>query len=183
MFNKEDGKELLKLARDSIKLYFDGKEVILKENIAEKYGAKQGVFVTLTINDELRGCIGYAEPIYPLAEAILNAARSAAFSDPRFKPLTLEEFNEVKLEVSVLSVPELIKGDYIKNIKVGEDGLIIRGEFTSGLLLPQVATAYEWDAKQFLEHTCEKAGLDKDAWKEKDIQVYKFQAQIFKEEA
>lgn len=68
-----------------------------------------------------------------------------------------------------------------KKIKVGEDGLIIRSAYGSGLLLPQVATEYKWNEKQFLEHTCEKAGLGKNSWKEKNIQVYKFQAQIFDE--
>jgi len=184
MFTEEDGKVLLKLARDSIKSFFEGKDVHVKDDIIKKYSEKHGVFVTITIDNTLRGCIGYPEPIYPLYEAVLNSARSAAFSDPRFKPLTKEEFKDIHVEVSVLTVPELIKAkpeDYVKNINVGEDGLIIRSKYSSGLLLPQVATEYNWDAKQFLEHTCEKAGLDKDSWKEKDILVYKFQGQIFKE--
>lgn len=180
MFSQEDGKELLKLARDSINGFFEGKGIQVKDDVMKKYAEKHGVFVTITINNELRGCIGYPEPMYPLYEAITNSARSAAFSDPRFKPLTKEEFKDIHLEVSVLTVPELIEAKP-ENIKIGEDGLIIRNKLGSGLLLPQVATEYNWDAKQFLEHTCEKAGLDKDSWKEKDILVYKFQAQIFKE--
>lgn len=185
MFSQEDGKELLKLARDSISFFFDGKDVQVKDEVMKKFNEKQGVFVTITINDTLRGCIGYPEAIYPLWEGVLNAARSAAFSDPRFKPLTKGEFKDIHIEVSVLTVPEQIKAekpeDYMAKVNVGEDGLIIRGRFGSGLLLPQVAIEYNWDAKQFLEHTCEKAGLDTDSWKEKDILVYKFQAQIFKE--
>lgn len=184
MLIQEDGKELLKLARDSIKSFFDGRDAPVKDKIMKGFEEKHGVFVTLTINNELRGCIGYAEAIYPLWEGVINAARSAAFSDPRFGPLTKEEFKNIHLEISVLTVPELIKvkkEDYAKNIKIGEDGLIIRSRWGSGLLLPQVATEYNWDSKQFLEHTCEKAGLEKDSWKSKDAEVYKFQAQIFKE--
>ncbi len=185
MFTKEDGKLLLKLARNSIKLFFEGGDVKVKDDVMDKFKEKHGVFVTITINGTLRGCIGYPEAIYTLWEGVLNAARSAAFSDPRFRPLTKEEFKDIHLEISVLTVPEQIKvnkpEEYIGKIKVGEDGLIIRSKYGSGLLLPQVATEYNWDAKQFLEHTCEKAGLDKDSWKEKDILVYKFQAQIFKE--
>lgn len=185
MLSEKEGKELLKLARESIKTFFEGRDVQVKDKIIKKYSEKHGVFVTININNELRGCIGYAEPIYPLLEGVLNAARSAAFSDPRFKPLTKDEFKDIELELSVLTVPELIKvdkpEDYIKKIKIGEDGLIIRSKYSSGLLLPQVAPGYNWDVRQFLEHTCEKAGLDKDSWKEKSILVYKFQAQIFKE--
>lgn len=184
MLGQEDGKELLKLARESIKSFFDGRDVHVKEDIEKRFSEKHGVFVTITIDNTLRGCIGYPEQIYPLYEAVMNSARSAAFSDPRFRPLSKVEFKDIHLEVSVLTVPELInkkKEDYVNNIKVGEDGLIIRSKYSSGLLLPQVAVEYNWDAKQFLEYTCEKAGLDKDSWKEKDILVYKFQAQIFKE--
>ena len=185
MLNESEGKELLKLARDSISTYFENKDVSLKDEFIKKYSKKQGAFVTLTIDGGLRGCIGYTEAIYPLYETILNGARSAGFSDPRFRPLTKEEFEKVYIEISVLTIPELIKVDkpeeYIKNIKIGEDGLIIRSDYGSGLLLPQVATEYGWNSKQFLEYTCEKAGLDKDSWKEKNVDVYKFQAQIFRE--
>ncbi len=184
MLSQEEGKELLRLARDSIKSFFESKDVRVKEEIMKRFSEKQGVFVTLTIDGDLRGCIGYPEPIFPLYEAVINSARSAAFSDPRFSPLTKEEFKDVHLEISVLTVPELIKAkpdDYVKKIKVGEDGLIVRSAYGSGLLLPQVAIEYKWDAKQFLEHTCEKAGLNKNSWKEKSILVYKFQAQIFEE--
>ncbi len=185
MFNQEDGNKLLNLARDSIKLFFDDKDVKVKDEVMKKFSEKQGVFVTITIEGNLRGCIGYPEAVYPLWEAVLNAARSAAFSDPRFGALTKEEFKNIDIEITVLTVPELIEvsksEEYLDKIKIGEDGLIIRSSRGSGLLLPQVATEYNWDSKQFLEHTCEKAGLGKDSWKEKSILVYKFQGQIFKE--
>jgi len=140
--SQKDGKELIKLARQSINSYFSNKELNVDDNINKKYSQKQGVFVTLNIDDNLRGCIGFPEPTLPLYEAIIEAAKSAAFSDPRFEPLSKDEFKDVKIEVSVLSVPELIKvikaEEYIDKIKIGYDGLIIRGYNASGLLFPGI---------------------------------------------
>lgn len=184
MVTKEQGKKLLKLARESIKNYFDGK----KTNIApyKEFSEKQGVFVTLTIKGDLRGCIGYPEPIMPLNKAVVDAARSAAFNDPRFPSLEKHEFNKIKIEISVLTVPEEIKvkdsSEYLKKIKIGEDGLIIRSKWGSGLLLPQVFTEYKCDAEKALQMTCQKAGLNVNEWKDLDNKIFKFQAQIFSEE-
>jgi len=182
---KEDGQELIKLAKQSINSYFSDSELEVKDEIKKKYSLKQGVFVTLNLDGELRGCIGYAEPVLPLYDAVISAAKSAGFSDPRFDPLSKEEFSKVKIELSVLSVPELIKvdkaEDYVKKIKIGKDGLIIKGGFGSGLLLPQVFIEYKCDVIKALEMTCQKAGLDKNAWQELNNKVYKFQANIFKE--
>jgi len=143
------------------------------------------VFVTLNIDGELRGCIGFPEPVLPLYEAVIESARSAAFSDPRFMPLSKEEFDKVHIELSVLTVPELIKvkksEDYLNKIKIGSDGLIIRGEYGSGLLLPQVFTEYKCNPKKALEMTCQKAGLSSDAWKDLKNKIFKFQAHIFEE--
>ena len=98
-----------------------------------------------------------------------------------------KEFEKVNIEVSVLTVPHLIEvrnpEDYINNIKVGRDGLIIKGTFESGLLLPQVAVEYNWDPTTFLNQTCVKAGLDANAWRDFDnIRVYSFQSEVFKEQ-
>ncbi len=184
MISKEQGKLLLKLARDAIAAHFTQKE----PNIAEykaKFNQPSGVFVTLKKNGELRGCIGYPLPIYPLWQAVMKAAVAAAFQDPRFLPLKEDELNEIKVEVSVLSQPELIKADtpkdFFKQIKIGEHGLIIEYRFNSGLLLPQVATEYNWDAATFLRHLCLKAGLPEYAWKEKGVKIYRFTAQVFSE--
>ena len=179
----EDGKFLIKLARDSISSFFDKKEV---DNAAEKkYKEKQGVFVTLYMDDELRGCIGFPEPIFTLFQAVVDAARSSAFSDPRFPPLTKEEFERTRVELSVLTMPELVKveepEDYLKAIKVGEDGLIIRGSHNSGLLLPIVAVEWKWDVRTFLEQVCSKAGLASEAWKDLNNKIYKFQSKVFSE--
>ena len=185
MFNKVEGERLIKLARNSISCFFSKKEPVISNEIKSKFKEKQGVFVTLKINNELRGCIGYAEGIFPLYEAVINAAKAAAFSDPRFAPLTEEEFKKVRVEVSILTEPELIKvskpEEYMEKIKIGEDGLIVKSTYGSGLLLPQVPIEWKWDVKEFLEHICEKAGLEKDAWKDLQNKIYKFQAEVFEE--
>lgn len=185
MFNNEDGKELIKIARESISSYFSGKEYVVSNELEEQFNERLGVFVTLKVNEELRGCIGFIEGAAPLHESVAAAAKAAAFSDPRFMALTKEEFKRIRLEVSVLTKPELIKvgkaEDYLDKIRIGKDGLIIKARGCSGLLLPQVAPEWDWDVKQFLEHTCQKAGIDKDAWKDLDNKIYKFQAQVFEE--
>ncbi len=183
---QKDGEELIKLARQSISSYFSDKNLEVSEGVKKKFSEKQGVFVTLTIDSELRGCIGFPEPVHALYEGVIEGARSAAFSDPRFGPLSEEEYKKVKIEISVLTVPELIEvkkaEDYLNKIKIGEDGLIIRGDFASGLLLPQVFTEYKCDVKKALEMTCQKAALHSEAWKDiENTKVYKFQALIFHE--
>jgi len=189
-FNLNDGKYLIELARFSILSKFEQiqtdsryKEVI---KYCDKFSEKLGIFVTLTVNKNLRGCIGYPEPILSLKDALIEAAKSAAFKDPRFNPLKKEEFDEINVELSILSVPELIKvdnpKDYPSKIKVGVDGLIIKSGLFSGLLLPQVATEYSWTEDEFLEHACLKAGLAQDAWLDSKSKIYSFQAEIFSED-
>lgn len=173
----KQGKELLDAAKQAIK----GKKSELKG-----YEDKQGVFVTLHSypSMQLRGCIGFPEPILSLKKAITEAAKAAAFHDPRFPPLDLKE--KYIVEVSVLSVPDEIKvkdsSELPNKVKIGTDGLIVRYGDYSGLLLPQVFP--EWNAapEKALEMTCEKAGLPNDFWKSGKCKFYKFQAQIFKEE-
>jgi len=184
MLTKEEGKELLELARKSIESKFSDDKVDLSGYT--KYADKRGVFVSLHKHGELRGCIGFPEPVYPLKQAVFEAARAAAFEDPRFGPLEYKELAEIDVELSVLTVPEEIKvkspDEYLNRIKIGEDGLIIRGLYGSGLLLPQVFTEDNCKEKQALEMTCEKAGLPKDAWKDPKNKILKFQAQIFNED-
>jgi len=187
LLSKQEGKELILLARQSIDASFSKTNLKVTDNTKRKFGQKQGVFVTLTIDGELRGCIGYPEPVLPLYSAVIEAAQAAAFSDPRFEVLTKEEFSKIKIEVSVLTVPELIKvkkaEEYLDKIKIGSDGLIIRGEYGSGLLLPQVFIEYKCNALKALEMTCQKAGLNADSWKDLSNKIYKFQAQIFTEDS
>ena len=179
-----DGKLLVKLARHAIETYFSGKIISMPE--ADKFTDKRGVFVTLSELEELRGCIGFPEPVYALKRAIIESARAAAFKDPRFAPVTEDELDEISVEISVLTNPELIEvekpEEYLDKIKIGEHGLIIRSMYSSGLLLPVVAVEEKWTPLDFLKHTCIKAGLDKDAWQEEETKIYSFMSQVFAEE-
>ncbi len=184
-FSLEDAKKLIKLARKSIE-YTMATGQKYKDDIPHKFLDKRGVFVTLEKfpSGELRGCIGFPEPVMPLWLAIIEAANSAAFLDTRFQQIDSDELDKITVEISVLTVPEEItvsKDKIAKHIEIGKDGLIIRKGFHSGLLLPQVGFEYGWTSEEFLEHTCMKSGLSRDAWREDDTKVLKFQAQIFHE--
>lgn len=183
MFSAIQGEKLINLARTAIEDRFLKRQTDLKDY--DEFSKKQGVFVTLTKNKELRGCIGFPQSIYSLNKSIVEAARAAAFEDPRFRPLSREEFTEIKIELSVLTIPQRIKvrkpEDYLKEIKIGRDGLIIKAGPYSGLLLPQVAVEYRWDVETFLRQLCMKAGLSMDAWQNVNYELHKFSAEIFKE--
>lgn len=138
---------------------------------------KRGVFVTIKIAGNLRGCIGLIRAAKPLYEAVREMAISASFDDPRFVPLTKDEFNNIETEISVLT--PLIRVHDISEIEVGRDGLLIRLDFHSGLLLPQVATENGWDRETFLQQTCFKAGLPKNSYKEKTAEIFRFSADVF----
>ena len=125
-------------------------------------------------------------PDKKLSHGIIDAAIAAATEDPRFSPVKTNELNDIVFEVTVLTPPvEITVTDpmeYLEKIKVGRDGLIIRNSFSSGLLLPQVPVEYGWNVEEFLQHTCEKAGLEKNAWKNERVKIEKFEGIIFKEE-
>ncbi|RKY39548.1 MAG: AMMECR1 domain-containing protein [Candidatus Omnitrophota bacterium] len=171
-------KRLLEVARNSIGVYLRKRERMEIKEANPRLLKKRGVFVTLKKNGNLRGCIGYIQPVKPLIEAVRDMAIEAAFNDPRFSPLQEKEMKEIEIEISVLS--PLRRVEDIKEIKVGRDGLLIRKGFSSGLLLPQVATEYNWDREEFLMHTCYKAGLSPDAWRE-GAEIYTFTAEVFTE--
>jgi AmmeMemoRadiSam system protein A len=183
MLTKEQGNKLLTLARKSIETYFSKQELDLKEYA--EFDKEQGVFVTLHKQGNLRGCIGFPYPTQKLCKGVFEGARAAAFEDPRFPNLEEPELKEIDIEISVLTVPEDIEvkdpEDYLKQITIGEDGLIIMSPLASGLLLPQVFTEHKSTPEQALEMTCQKAGLPPYAWKDPTIKVKKFQAQIFNE--
>ncbi len=180
------GTLLIRLARQAIETAFTKREIDLSQYKTEKQLAgRLGVFVTLTKDEELRGCIGFVEGELPLYGGVVHAARAAAFDDPRFPSLEPEELGEVRVEVSVLTPPKRIKvrnpEEYLGKVRVGRDGLIIRKGFYSGLLLPQVPAEYGWSVETYLEHLCLKAGLEPKAWKEKGVEIEAFQAEIFSE--
>jgi hypothetical protein len=149
-----------------------------------------GVFVTLNkvqgSSHELRGCIGYPYPHKPLIEATAEMAISAALKDPRFEPVSLKEMGAIAVEVSVLTPPERIEVESPMelpgHVEVGVDGLIVSKGVNRGLLLPQVAVDWGWDAEEFLTQCCLKANLPPDSWLIQGTEVSKFKAIIFKEE-
>lgn len=177
--SEEEKKILLQVARQSIEEEFGLTHVNLNQNFSKNLNEKCGAFVTLSIDDELRGCIGYIISDKPLYKTVYEVAKKSALEDPRFYPLTLEELPHVDIEISVLSKPELVKSK--DEIEVGKHGLIIQKGPFHGLLLPQVATKYNWTVEEFLEHTCLKAGLSKHEWKNPATKIQKFTATIFSE--
>ncbi len=185
-FNLDEGKLLVKIARKAIEVYLARREKYKPKNYPAKFNEERGVFVTLETypGKELRGCIGYPEPIKPLIEALIDSAISAATRDPRFSPVTIEELDKLVVEVSVLTKPELLKckpNEYHKFIEIGRHGLIVERGLFRGLLLPQVAVEYNWNVEEFLANTCLKAGLMPDEWLDDTTNVYIFEAQIFSE--
>jgi|WetSurMetagenome_2_1015567.scaffolds.fasta_scaffold106805_3 AmmeMemoRadiSam system protein A len=176
----EEKRTLLKIARSSIQSALGGKPFSQKEfKKSESLSRRSGVFVTLRIGENLRGCIGYVEPFYPLAQATQEAAVKAAMEDPRFMPMTSTELPNITIEISVLS--PLSELHDTKQIEIGKHGLVIDTGFKRGLLLPQVASEYGWDREQFLKHTALKAGLPSDAWKQKEAKLFTFTVDKFEE--
>lgn len=176
MLSEKERRTLLKIARESIKNYF----LIGKELIPEVEGAlaePRGAFVTLKEAGNLRGCIGYVEPLYPLGITVSKAAVAAAFSDPRFPPLHKDELDEIEIEISVLSVPRKVSSPF--EVEVGRHGIIIEKDLQRGLLLPQVPVEYGWDLEEFLSNGCLKAGLKPNCWG--DAKIYVFEAEVFSE--
>ena len=184
-FSDSDGIQLVKMARKVVTKFLKNNLKILDSEFNSKFNFSAGVFVTINKEEDLRGCIGYPTPVKKLSEGLVDAAISAATMDPRFPPVTSDELDKITFEVTLLTPPVEIKvreySEYLSEIKVGRDGLIVENGFSSGLLLPQVPIEYGWNEKEFLEYTCQKAGLNRDAWKEKSTVVSKFKGVIFKE--
>ncbi len=186
-YTDKEGEIAVKAARQVVEEYIKAKNVPAL-TFPEKFNAKSGVFTTISRHPahELRGCIGYPEPIFPLSEALVRSAIAAAFDDPRFPPLQKEELKDVVFEVSLLTPPEEIKvnkrKELLSAVEIGRDGLIVERGLYRGLLLPQVPVEWGWKPKQFLEQTCLKAGLPQNCWKDSSVQFYKFTAEIFEED-
>ncbi len=185
MIDIKNGIKSVYYARNVIEEYVKNKKIPIC-NFSGIFKDKQGAFITIhTYPDyDLRGCIGIPLPVMSLCDAIAEGASSATH-DPRFPPLAVKELDDIVVEVTVLSPPELIKvskpEDYLKDIVVGRDGLIVEQGFYKGLLLPQVPVEQGWDKEEFLNHTCIKAGLLPDAWFDKQTKVFKFGGQVFTE--
>ncbi|MDR3668057.1 MAG: AmmeMemoRadiSam system protein A [Ignavibacteriaceae bacterium] len=173
---------LLLVARGAIKSHFS--EIINLKLDYSRYPEllikDTGAFVTLTRHNELRGCIGFLEaPKKRLIDTIYEAARRAAFNDPRFHPLSIEELPDIKIEISILSKFSLIKS--YDEIKLGIHGLLLDEETTRALLLPQVATEYNFSLQQFLTAICQKGGINSNEWQIRFLNLKVFTATIFSE--
>ena len=172
-FSKDETDKLFSIARTSIKtMLTENRKITLDEKtMPEALKQPLGAFVTLKIGGELRGCIGRFLSSDPLYEVVEASAVSSAFEDPRFNPLTLQEYNKLDFEITVLGPMKKIKS--IDEIVLGKHGIYIKKDFRSGTMLPQVATEYGWSVEEFLGHTSrDKAGIGWDGWKDAEIFIY-----------
>lgn len=173
-----DKKDLLGIARESITAHLEKRSPVLPP-CRPSMTPKLGAFVTLHKKGALRGCIGYMEGIKSLFDTIRELAVSSAFHDPRFPPLEKKELQSIDIEISVLS--PLRRAERTGEIVTGTHGIYLTKGYRSGVLLPQVAAEYGWDTQEFLERTCQKAGLERDAWKDPATVIQIFTAVIFGE--
>jgi AmmeMemoRadiSam system protein A len=183
---KEEGEYLLSIARKTIEARLFNKGISAEKGLeSAKFLEKRGTFVTLTINNDLRGCIGHIIPQESLIDGIRENAINAAFKDPRFAPLSKGEWDKIKVEISILTEPVPLKytdaDDLLMKLKPGVDGLIIEKGYQSATFLPQVWDQLP-DKEEFLRHLCMKAGLSANEWKKGTLTVYTYQVQAFEEE-
>lgn len=178
---------LLTLARRSLKHFLDTQnylKVSPGDLPSQDLLKKQGTFVTLTINSQLRGCIGHIEPVNPIYKDIVENAVSAGFYDPRFFPLTQEEFSQIKIEISLLSVPEKLdyktSTDLLEKLSKEKPGIIIQKGLNKATFLPQV-----WEEltrpEDFLSQLCQKAGLSESEWRRGELNIKIYTAEVFSE--
>ena len=173
-------RDLLDLARRALAAHFTGGAAPrLPSDRAEAFGEPRGLFVTLRLRGELRGCIGTLAPDGDLSRMVPKFALMAAFGDPRFPALSEAELPEIDIEISVLTAPVPLEDP--QAIEIGRDGLILEARGRSGLLLPQVATEWGFDRERFLAEISRKAGLPPDAWRDPGAGLWVFQAEVFSE--
>lgn len=171
-------KEYLKnLVRLRIAARLAGKAGTVPEPPSEVLRERYGAFVTLTLRGRLRGCIGHIVGDQPLLETIATMAEAAAFGDPRFPPLSREEFEAIAVEISVLSPLTPCPDPAL--VEVGRHGLLVRRGGRSGLLLPQVPVEWGWNREMFLDQTCHKAGMEAGCWKDPATTLFWFEAEVF----
>lgn len=179
--NEEDKIALLKIARNTLSDYIpDQSETeIDPKNISTALRVHAGAFVTLKLNNQLRGCIGHFEADKPLYKIVQEMAIAAATEDPRFSPVKEQEINKLEIEISVLTPMKRI--EHIDEIVMGKHGIYIKKGYRAGTFLPQVATETGWNKEEFLGHCSrDKAGIGWDGWKTADI--YTYEAMVFSEQ-
>ena len=169
---------LLQTARETLNAVLEKREPLYSEP-TELLTENCGAFVTLHKHGALRGCIGYLTGIKPLFDTIKDMAVSSAFNDPRFRPVELEEIEDITIEISVLSPMKKISS--IDELEPGKHGLYLKKGHSSGTLLPQVAVEQGWDRETFVRYTCTKAGLPTTAYLDKSAELYIYTAEVFSE--
>ena len=177
-FSSEERSLLLRLAHDAILSTLEHREISLEPptpHLAEQCG----VFTSLYLHGQLRGCVGYVLPVLALFRSVAETARAAAFEDTRFSPVDQHEACELKIELSILSPPQPIAAEAVE---VGRHGLLVSMHGQRGLLLPQVPVEHGWDRATFIEQTCRKAGLSRDAW-QRGATIEAFTAEVFGEKS
>ena len=188
-FSREHGLALVRMARETIETSLgirsgedDPEDALLNDAVME---SKHGVFVTLTKDGDLRGCIGFLEGRESVKDAVRHNALNAAFNDPRFPPLRASEVGDIDIEVSILTDPEPLDysgpSDLLNRLRPGIDGVIIRSGLHAATFLPQVWDQLP-DKEDFLAHLCMKAGLSPHAWKKGGFEVKTYQVQYFEED-
>lgn len=177
---------LLELARRSLEHFFNTGNIleIFESDVPVELKEKRGTFVTLTKNDELRGCIGYLEPVQEIYKDVVDNSLSAAFADTRFDPLLEEELENIKIEISILSEPKLLvyndAEDLLKKLRPEIDGVIIKKGKFSATYLPQVWEDVQ-DKDSFMSSLCIKAGLNPDEWRKNNLEIQTYEAEVFHE--
>ena len=175
--SQSDRRLLMQLAREAIAAHVASCPMPDPE-MAGVLARPGGVFVSIHNRDELRGCIGHIENDEPLGRVVVRCAIAACSTDPRFPGVTVAELPELDIELSLLGPLEPIAG--ARDVEIGRHGLVVENGWNRGLLLPQVATEWGWDAETFLAQTCHKAGLARDAWT-KGARLWRFEAEVFGE--
>ncbi|MEJ2110452.1 MAG: AmmeMemoRadiSam system protein A [Acidobacteriota bacterium] len=179
MLSDSDKTALLHLARNTLETYFTRKSIPTFETESPGLLEHRGAFVSLHRFQDLRGCIGQLEADRELYKVVQQCTLSAAFADSRFRPLQPDELAELDIEISALAPFRRIQN--VEEIVVGRHGLYIVRGHCRGLLLPQVASQYNWDRSMFLQQTCYKAGLPESAWEDPQTEIYTFEAEVFSE--
>jgi AmmeMemoRadiSam system protein A len=176
-YSPEERAELLDLAHRAISSVLNSQDISVQAP-SPHLGESRGVFSTLYLRNQLRGCVGFALPVTSLYRAVVETARGAAFDDPRFHPVAAHELPDLKVSLSILSPLKPIRPE---EVEIGRHGLLVSMGARRGLLLPQVPLEHGWDRIHFLQQTCRKAGLPEDSW-QKGATLEAFTAEIFGEE-
>ena len=173
-FTPEERVVLLRLAHESILSALEHREISLTPP-SSHFAEPRGAFTTIYLQSQLRGCVGYVLPVISLYRTVAETARAAAFEDTRFSPVTLEEAVALDISLSILSPLKAIKPE---EVEIGVHGLVVAHGGRRGLLLPQVPVEHRWDRITFIEQTCQKAGLPRDAW-QSGATLEAFTAEVF----